>query len=94
VATASEYDINDGHFAIIKQSAASNLAEGIAQGWLNNIENDTWTDNGDSFVILNAAGTQDLLTNVAAVPLPASGLLLLGGLFGAGAVARRKRKQA
>ena len=88
------YDIDDGHFKITYNSDASNDAEAQAQIWLDNITNDVWTDNGEEFVILNAEGTQDLLTNVAAVPLPASGLLLLGGLFGAGAVARRKARKA
>lgn len=92
--TDAKYDINDGNFAIINQSAKSNQAEGTAQLWLNNIQYDHWTSNGEEFVILNAPGTQDLLTNVSAVPLPASGLLLLGGLFGTGAIARRKAKKA
>jgi len=92
--TMSSYDIDDGVFAITYGSTNSNAAEGIAQGWLDNISTDAWTDNGQEFVILNAEGTQDLLTNVAPVPLPASGLMLAAGLLGAGAVARRKARKS
>lgn len=92
--TAQGFDIDSGTFKIISNRADSNAAEAQANAWLGEINNDIWTSNGQEFIILNAAGTQDLLTNVSPVPLPASGLLLLGGLAGAGAMARRKARKA
>ncbi|SEW27262.1 VPLPA-CTERM protein sorting domain-containing protein [Cognatiyoonia koreensis] len=92
--TRNTFDINRGFFKITKNSEMSNAAEAIAQEWLSHFNDDTWSSDGKQFAILNASGTQDLLTNVSVVPLPASGLLLLGGLFGAGAVARRKARKS
>ncbi len=93
--TASVFDIDTGHFKITGAQVESNQAEVLAQTWVDNVQNNVWTAS-DDFLILNANGTQDLLTNIsiAAVPVPASGLLLIGGLAGAGAIARRKKKAA
>ena len=90
--TASTYDIVDGYFAITSNRKGSNKAEALAQTWLSNIDNGTWVGPQKDYLILNADGTQDLLTNIQPMPLPASSLLLLGGLAGAGAVVRRKQK--
>lgn len=92
--TARAFSLDDGAFQVTSNRTDSNAAEALATTWLDNINNDDWAFQGDEYVIMNAAGTQDLLTNVAAVPLPASGLMLLGGLFGAGAIARRKKNKA
>lgn len=89
--TSASYDINGGDFQIIRNSTASNAAEAQAQGWLDMIGTSAWADT-DDHMILNASGTQDLLTDVVVTPLPASSLLLLSGLVGAGAVARRRQK--
>lgn len=100
--TASAFDIDDGFFKITGNGTASNNAEGLAQTWLDYIADDTWSAGTDMYRILTASGTQDLLTNVieqpvapppstSPVPVPASGLLLIGGLLGAGFVARRRK---
>ncbi|MCY4335654.1 MAG: VPLPA-CTERM sorting domain-containing protein [Litoreibacter sp.] len=87
------YDIQSGTFKITSNGAGSNGAETLAQSWLDNITNGVWSAGSDDFMILTADGTQDLLTNtLAPIPLPASGLLLLGGLAGAGAMAKRRKK--
>ncbi|WP_425090804.1 hypothetical protein [Tropicimonas sp. S265A] len=91
-----DFDIDAGNFKIIADTTASNNAEAKAQMWLDNIQSDFWKAGGDTFEIYSAKGTQDLLTNLTPVPVPASGLMLLGGLALAGGVARRKtaRKDA
>jgi hypothetical protein len=90
--TASVFDIDTGFFKITGAQVESDQAEALAQTWVDNVQNDVWTASSE-YLILNANGTQDLLTNItiAAVPVPASGLLLIGGLAGAGAFARRKK---
>lgn len=102
----TDFNIFSGDFKIINDGLnATNQANSLAaanqaQIWLDKVQLDMgWADNafGKNFLILSADGTQDLLTNIDdsnlnEVPLPASGLLLLAGLAGAGAVARRKRK--
>lgn len=92
--TAQSYDIDDGFFAITSNANKSNQSEALAQSWLDNISSGEWENGPNTFSIFNAEGTQDLLSNVevAPVPLPASGLLLIGGLLGAGALARRKQR--
>lgn len=96
--TSGSYDILDGFFRVTGNLATSNAAEGIAQGWLDNIAEGSWGAPSESYMILNASGTQDLLTNVvtgdlAPVPLPASGLMLLTAAIGAGGMAARRRRQ-
>lgn len=102
----SDFDITQGAFHVTAldpiDDASSLAAANQAQTWLDLVKSDqTWADNaaGKSFLILSADGTQDLITNIdnssiSDVPLPASGLMLLAGLAGAGAVARRKARKA
>lgn len=92
--TQRSFGLEDGDFQVTSNRADSNAAEALAETWLGNLNNDLWAYDGNDYLIMNADGTQDLLTNVPAVPLPASGLMLLGGLFGAGAIARRKQTKA
>jgi len=88
------FNLGNGNFQITGDSTASNLAEGIAQDWLDNITNATWGDPTSSYMILSAEGNQDLLTNVAVstVPLPTSGLMMATVALGAGALATRRRR--
>ncbi|MEY1554663.1 VPLPA-CTERM sorting domain-containing protein [Yoonia sp. R2331] len=102
---AGDYDIDDGDFRItsLATGSQSKAAADQAQTWLDLVKSDsTWANNaqGKNFLIISANGTQDLITNidnssvVGEVPVPASGLFLLAGLAGAGAVARRKARKA
>ena len=90
------YDIDDGFFQVTGTSTASNGAELLAQGWLDNVSLQNWAapPSAQQFTILNAPGVQDLLTNVAPVPIPAAGLLMLGGLAGLGGLSARRRARA
>lgn len=92
--TAANFDLDSGFFQVTSDRSDSNAAEALANTWLTNLNDDTWAYDGEDYLIINAAGTQDLLTNVAAVPLPATGMMLLGGLLGAGALSRRKSRKA
>lgn len=94
--TSGIFDVDAGYFQITGDGNMSNQAEITAQGWLDNLLDGTWSETNSSFMILNASGTQDLITNVnlAPVPLPSSGLTLLAAMGVAGAVARRRTKKA
>ncbi len=71
-------------------STAGQGTKALAQGWLDLIANGAWKKN-PQVMILQAPGTQDLLTDLpAAVPVPAAGVLLVGALGGLAAVRRRK----
>ena len=82
-------DLANGGFRI---TAAAQGTQSLAQSWLDLIGSGQWTSTGN-VTILSASGTQDLLTNIAPVPVPAAGVMLLGGLAGLGAL-RRRRKAA
>ncbi len=90
--TSMTFDVDDGFFKITGDRTASNDAEDLAQIWLNNIQDDIWTATPEKYLMLHASGTQDLLTDVQVMPLPASSLMLLSGLVGVGALARRRQK--
>lgn len=80
-------DLSRGAFRV---TSATSAARNLAQTWLNGITSGQWTSSG-AVTILSAPGTQDLLTDIAPVPVPAAGVLLLGGLAGLGALGRRRR---
>jgi hypothetical protein len=87
------FDIDDGHFRITKNSRRSNRAEKTAQSWLDKISDGTWTSGGEAFEVFATDGSQDLFTDIPAMPLPGSGLMLVGALAGAsGLTAARRRK--
>ncbi|MDO5647313.1 VPLPA-CTERM sorting domain-containing protein [Paracoccus sp. (in: a-proteobacteria)] len=90
------YDLSAGRFRV---SANARSTYSVAQTWLNDISRPDYT--GTRYMMmLHHATVQDLLTDIPlpppapvnppAVPLPASGFLLLGGLAGLGWL-RRKR---
>lgn len=71
-------------------TAAGQGTQALAQSWLDLITNGTWKKN-NQVMILQAPGTQDLLTDLPAeVPVPAAGILLVGALGGLAAVRRRR----
>ena len=82
-------DLANGGFKI---TSAAQGTQSLAQNWLDLIGSGQWSGSGN-VTILSASGTQDLLTNIAPVPVPAAGVMLLGGLAGLGAL-RRRRKAA
>jgi hypothetical protein len=80
-------DLGNGAF---KVSAAGHGTKALAQTWLDLIAKGTWKKN-NQVMILQAPGTQDLLTDLPAeVPVPAAGVLLVGALGGLAAVRRRR----
>lgn len=84
---SGKLDLSKGAFRV---TSATSAARNLAQSWLNGITSGQWTSPG-AVTILSAPGTQDLLTDIAPVPVPAAGVLLLGGLAGLGALGRRRR---
>lgn len=98
---AKGLDINNGVFRVKGTDADTKNAKSQAKVWLDNISNGTWVDSS-SFMFATALRSDTLITDtrmataaanntLSAVPVPASGLLLIGGLFGAGFVARRRK---
>ncbi len=81
-------DLSNGAFQL---TYAASGTQALAQGWLNKISGGTWAlDN--HVTILQAPGTQDLLTDLPApVPVPAAGILLMAGLAGLAGVKRARR---
>lgn len=85
----------DASYAFVLKGATSNVAylldTGFASGAWTNL--DLWTPNGK-----NNAGLSNMTlmgtASPAPVPLPAAVWLLVGGMAGLGAVARKKRKAA
>lgn len=62
----------------------------LSQGWLDQIAGNAWKP--DTKVrILTAPGTQDLVTDLAPVPVPAAGILLMAGLAGLAGLRGRRR---
>ncbi|MFZ1726870.1 MAG: VPLPA-CTERM sorting domain-containing protein [Albidovulum sp.] len=86
--SVGNYNLGSGAFQLTSVNATTRT---LAQGWLDSISSGQWTSTG-GVRILTASGTQDLLTDMAPVPVPAAGMMLLGGL--AGLVGLRRRRKA
>lgn len=82
-------DLQSGAFLL---TAAQKKTAGLSQSWLDLIGNGGWKLNAQ-VMILQAAGTQDLVTDLppAPVPVPAAGFVLVSGLMGL--VGLRRRRQ-
>lgn len=86
-------DVTDGFFKNTLALGSRSDAMDLANTWLAAIDGGVATE---SFMVLNADNTQDLLTDMPdptggpVVPLPASAILMLTALGGAAMVARRK----
>jgi hypothetical protein len=80
-------DLNKGAFVV--KSANGNTV-GLAQGWLNAISGGKWAAN-TRVRILTATQTQDLVTDLPPVPVPAAGVLMMGALGGLAALRRRRK---
>jgi hypothetical protein len=83
------FNLGGGAF---KVGTAKSATLALAQSWLDQIGTGAWAPD-TRITILSAAGTQDLLTDLPAeVPVPAAGLLLLGGIGGLAALGRRRQR--
>ncbi len=80
-------DLSRGAFRV---TSASGAARSLAQSWLDGIATGAWASAGP-VTILSAPGTQDLVTDIAPVPVPAAGILLIGGIGALAAFGRRRR---
>ncbi len=77
----------NGNFLVTQTSGKTRL---MAQGWLSAINRGNWAPD-PSVRILAAPGTQDLLTDLAPVPLPAAGLMMIAALGGLAGLRRQRR---
>lgn len=90
IANESTGSLNLGKGAF-KVSSAGSGTKALSQTWLDMISNGTWKPD-THVMILQAPGTQDLLTDLPAeVPVPAAGFLLMVALGGLTALRRRKQ---
>lgn len=83
--------LGNGAFVVSETIAGTGA---VAQGWLDLISSGTWDRGARDLVILQDPILQDLVTNIAPVPVPAAGVMLLGGIAGLGALRGRRKKAA
>jgi hypothetical protein len=83
-------DLKTGAFQL---TSANSSTQGLSQSWLDKIANGTWGLNAQ-VMILQAPGTQDLVTDLdpSPVPVPAAGGMMLFGL--AGLLGLRRKRHA
>jgi len=87
--TGNKFDVSKGKFKASGDTAAVNFANGLLKG----LDGDA-TQNYE-MTFLQSKHSQNLVTaNVAPIPLPAAGFLMLGALGGLGLAARKRRKTA
>lgn len=91
VMESAGYDLTSGLLRISSSRADSQNAIALATDWLGNIQSGSWAASTGGMRFHKAQGSSQDLLEIAPVPLPASGLLLLGGLAGALGWSRRKR---
>lgn len=89
IITDNVLDLSADGFQLTGTNNADTVA--LANSFLTNITNGSWTGSGASFTFLDVTGSQDVIAfGVQPVPLPASVWLLGAGVAGLGAL-RRKR---
>lgn len=90
----TDYSLDTGAFTAAATKNAGVAA--LANTWLSNIANSVWAYDADNrATYLKAGGSQDVQTDLPApVPVPAAGLMLMGGLAGLGALRRRSAAKA
>jgi hypothetical protein len=82
-----KFELSKGAFVVTSANAKT---KSLAQSWLDALNGNTWA--ADYKVrILTATRTQDLVTDLPPVPVPAAGFLMFGALGGLAALRRRKR---
>ncbi|MEM6948020.1 MAG: VPLPA-CTERM sorting domain-containing protein [Pseudomonadota bacterium] len=85
---ANDYDLAAGDFSASRNSGAIGLAQTYLDGLLG-------ADDHAGLRYFESGSSQDLVTaDLAPVPLPASGALIVMGLGGLALVRRRRRRQA
>jgi hypothetical protein len=82
-----DFQLGAGKFVVTQ---ANGQTKNLAQSWLNAINFDKWAPYG-KVRILTATRTQDLVTDLPPVPVPAAGFLMVGALGDLAALRRRKR---
>ena len=91
--TGNKFDVSKGKFKASGNTTAVTAAVNFANDLLKGLDGDA-TQNYE-MTFLQSKHSQNLVTaNVAPIPLPAAGFLMLGALGGLGLAARKRRKTA
>ncbi|MDQ2089651.1 VPLPA-CTERM sorting domain-containing protein [Marimonas arenosa] len=91
--TGDSYGLTSGNFQGSPSNSTRDAVNDAADGFLANLGG-TIQQNYDLTFWQHNSGTNQNLVSIAAVPVPAAGLLLLTGLAGIGFAARRRRKES
>jgi hypothetical protein len=83
----TKLSLSGGAFKVL---TANKKTVTLAQNWLDGIGSGKWAPN-PRVTIISAQDTQDLVTDLAPVPVPAAGLMMMGALGGLAALRRRRR---